>query len=61
MTTGEFEYGNIVFGTEENPDDPTHQVCHNFLTHHLLSNFTICFLYILLKFWMAQMSAMAEV
>ena len=28
MTTGEFEYGGIVFGTEENPDDPVHEVCN---------------------------------
>ena len=41
MTTGEFEYGDIMFGTEENMDDPVHEVCE--LSHfiHCVSSFLI--------------------
>ena len=35
MTTGEFEYGAIMFGTEENMDDPVHEVYDASLFLHL--------------------------
>ena len=38
MTTGEFEYGAIMFGTEENMDDPVHEVYDVLLFLHCKSS-----------------------